>query len=375
MIPDAFERTVRIPVQWIDGQWQLIGGGKLPELQPNVCAELFMPANSLAIDDERARWTAGETVILLEAGTELFAQVNRNRVPGKLQKHALEKIFGTGHPSVFVPFVLLSDVSLSLIPGKKAGLAGGRCRIAVLEAEVDSINEALTRISREFEPDRKSFGGSVFLKVYIERDSRMISLDDLRDQRTSVAALEAARPRDRCDSWLELSVSLSRVSDIWNAYQQHLASEASSQHLVARPQLMPTPKASNDLLENATSDFFDFRTTTLMHSDAGLIELMGRFHDRNETAEEIQKLRGLHEAMDRAVLNAYGWQDLALSARCEFLPPPGVKQSRFFRRSTHDEKEIRLRWPDEFGQQVLDRLVGLLDSESARDDRTLGRPL
>ncbi len=31
MIPDPFERTVRIPVQWIDGQWQLIGGGKLPE--------------------------------------------------------------------------------------------------------------------------------------------------------------------------------------------------------------------------------------------------------------------------------------------------------------------------------------------------------
>ncbi len=31
MIPDPFERTVRIPVYWIDGQWQLIGDGKLPE--------------------------------------------------------------------------------------------------------------------------------------------------------------------------------------------------------------------------------------------------------------------------------------------------------------------------------------------------------
>lgn len=72
MIPDAFERTVRIPVQWIAGQWQLIVGGKLPELTPNVCAELFMPAIAIAIDEERARWTSGETVVFLEAGTELF---------------------------------------------------------------------------------------------------------------------------------------------------------------------------------------------------------------------------------------------------------------------------------------------------------------
>ncbi|MCO8123318.1 hypothetical protein NHH03_16330 [Stieleria sp. TO1_6] len=372
MIPDAFERTVRIPVQWIDGQWQLIGGGKLPELKPNVCAELFMPAIALAIDEERERWTAGETVVFLTAGTELLAQVNRNRVPGPLKEKALDKPHKTGHPSAYVPIKLLTDVSLSLIPGKKAGLAGGRCRVASLDIEVGSINEALTRISREFEPDRKSFGGSVFLKVFIERDSRLISLDDLRDQRTNVAALEAARPRDRCDSWLELSVSLSRVSDIWNAHQQQLASDAVSQRLVARTQAMPMPAGSNELLEKAASEFFDFRTKTLIHSDAGLIELMDRFHDRIDTTEEIQKLRGLHEAMDRAVLSAYGWQDLALSARCEFLPPPGVKQSRFFRRSAQDEKEMRLRWPDEFGQQVLDRLINLPDVAVDHEDRSQG---
>jgi len=37
-----------------------------------------------------------------------------------------------------------------------------------------------------------------------------------------------------------------------------------------------------------------------------------RFHDPNETADDIQKLRELHIEMDREVANAYGWQDLDL---------------------------------------------------------------
>ena len=361
MIPDPFERTVRIPVQWIDGQWQLIGGGKLPELKQNVCAELFMPAMYLANEEERARWTAGETVLFLEEGTDLFAQVNRTRVPPNYSKFALEKNSNMGQPSAFVPFILLSNVSLSLIPGKKAGLTSGKCRIPSLGIEVDSINEALTRISQSFEPDRKSFGGNVFLKVFVVRQSRMVSLDDLRDQKANVAALAAARPRDRCDSWLELSVSLSRVADVWNACEQKRILEASSAGRVARLRNMPTPTASDKLLETSASEYFDFRTRTLIRSDDGLLALMNRFHDPNETSEEIQKLRGLHEAMDRAVLNAFGWQDLALSARCEFVPPVGMKHPSYVRSSAHDQKDIRLRWPDEFSKRVLERLLALAD--------------
>jgi hypothetical protein len=361
IIPDPFERTVRIPVQWIDGQWQLIGGGRMPELKLNVCAELFMPAMYLANEEERARWTAGETVLFLEKGTDLFAQVNRTRVPSIYSKFALEKNYKMGQPSAFVQFTLLSDVSLSLTPGKKAGLTSGKCRIPSLGVQVDSINEALTRISQSFEPDRKSFGGNVFLKVFVERKSQMVSLDDLRDQKANIAALDAARPRDRCDSWLELSVSLSRVADVWNANEQQRIQEASSTRLVARPRIMPKPATSDKLLEISAADYFDFRTRTLIRSEAGLIALMNRIHDPKETSEEIQKLRGLHETMDRAVLNTYGWQDLALSARCEFLPPLGLKHSSHFRSPGQDLKEVRLRWPDEFCQRVLARLLELAD--------------
>ena len=44
----------------------------------------------------------------------------------------------------------------------------------------------------------------------------------------------------------------------------------------------------------------------------GLTKTYNRFHDRKETAEDIQKLRELHVEMDNAVAAAYGWTDLDL---------------------------------------------------------------
>lgn len=41
-----------------------------------------------------------------------------------------------------------------------------------------------------------------------------------------------------------------------------------------------------------------------------------RFHVPHETSSELRKL---HKATDRAVLEAYGSDDLAANARCEFL--------------------------------------------------------
>ncbi len=200
----------------------------------------------------------------------------------------------------------------------------------------------------------------------------MVSLDDLRDQKANIAALDAARPQDRCDSWLELSVSLSRVADVWNANEQRRILESSSAGRVTRPRSMPTPTTSDKLLETSAADYFDFRTRALIRSEAGLITLMNRIHDPKETSEEIQKLRGLHETMDRAVLNAYGWQDLALFARCEFLPPAGIKHSSHFRSPAQDPKEIRLRWPDEFCQRVLDRLIAIADCADDRVEKSKG---
>jgi hypothetical protein len=67
-------------------------------------------------------------------------------------------------------------------------------------------------------------------------------------------------------------------------------------------------------------------------------------------------MRELHAAMDRAVLNAYGWTDIRPS--CEFLldyEDEENEESKPRRR----KKPWRHRWPDEIRDEVLARLLEL----------------
>jgi hypothetical protein len=51
----------------------------------------------------------------------------------------------------------------------------------------------------------------------------------------------------------------------------------------------------------------------------GLTDFYNRLHDPDERSEDIIRLRELHTEMDRAVLRAYGWDDLAARAEPMFL--------------------------------------------------------
>ena len=55
----------------------------------------------------------------------------------------------------------------------------------------------------------------------------------------------------------------------------------------------------------------------MVRNNEGLTKTYNRFHDPDERSPDILKLRELHAAMDRAVLDAYGWTDL--KPTCEFL--------------------------------------------------------
>ena len=50
----------------------------------------------------------------------------------------------------------------------------------------------------------------------------------------------------------------------------------------------------------------------MLTRQAGLTKTYNRFHDPDEAAADIQKLRQLHVEMDDAVAAAYGWTDLDL---------------------------------------------------------------
>ncbi len=55
----------------------------------------------------------------------------------------------------------------------------------------------------------------------------------------------------------------------------------------------------------------------MVRNAEGLTRTYNRFHDPEERDAGILELRDLHDFMDRAVLDAYGWADL--QPKCEFL--------------------------------------------------------
>jgi hypothetical protein len=92
----------------------------------------------------------------------------------------------------------------------------------------------------------------------------------------------------------------------------------------------------------------------------GMTKTYNRFHDRSETAEDIQRLRELHAAMDRAVLDAHGWHDLAARAEPIFLDEENEDDHTY---------QGRLFWPSDFRDEVLARLLALSAERHAEEVR------
>src|SRR5262249_46999280 len=68
----------------------------------------------------------------------------------------------------------------------------------------------------------------------------------------------------------------------------------------------PDSFESNPSLEQAGRAYYEFRAALMVRNNEGLTKTYNRFHDPNEPSDDIRKLRQLHAAMDRAVLDAYG---------------------------------------------------------------------
>ena len=87
--------------------------------------------------------------------------------------------------------------------------------------------------------------------------------------------------------------------------------------------------------------------------------------------------------MDRAVLEAYGWDDLAATARCEFLldyEEEGTgdlgEENQSLGPSPKSRRKLpwRLRWPDDFRDEVLARLLEL-NEQRHREELLAGTKL
>ena len=179
------------------------------------------------------------------------------------------------------------------------------------------------------------------------------------------------------DQWRDFAVLQSSLHETWARF----FSSSMKDDLRYNPTdcLNTFPFPTSDWIQNRSSTHFsklaecgeeyhEERARIMLVHQEGLTTTYNRFHSPNEKSPEIIKLRELHDEMDRAVLRAYGWDDLAESATCEFLLDyeeeedvevssqlSGVSNSK----KSKKKKPWRLRWPDEFRDEVLARLLEL----------------
>ena len=127
----------------------------------------------------------------------------------------------------------------------------------------------------------------------------------------------------------------------------------------------PDGWATHPALEAAGREYYEFRAGLMLANGEGLTKTYNRFHDPEERSPQIAKLRELHAAMDRAVLDTYGWRDIATD--CAFLLDYAVDEEAWGKK----KKPWRRRWPDAVRDEILSRLLAL-NAERARQERRPG---
>ena len=164
--------------------------------------------------------------------------------------------------------------------------------------------------------------------------------------------------------------------------------------------------SANDLAQEGTRKsleaigerYHQFRADLMVRNNEGLTSTYNRFHDPAETSDGLLQLRALHQEMDQAVLEAYGWSEVptACGFGLDYLDTeedaqlPDELQERIdsgelFFWNANDALAFqsqlqaygaitgrrklpwRYRWPDAVRDDVLARLLALNAERSAEE--------
>jgi len=135
---------------------------------------------------------------------------------------------------------------------------------------------------------------------------------------------------------------------------------------------LPTTWELNPTLEIMGKDYYEFRAALMVKNHEGLTKTYNRFHDPEENSPDILQLRKLHTAMDRAVLDAYGWPDIQTTYDF-FLDYEEEEDEESDKGRGHKKKKPwRYRWPDDIRDEVLARLLAL-NAKRAEEERLARR--
>ena len=158
------------------------------------------------------------------------------------------------------------------------------------------------------------------------------------------------------------SVLQSTVHQIWADFFGGTIKDDSRYSITSSFETFPAPiewDAEHEVLEEIGERYYEYRAQLMIENDEGLTTTYNRFHDPEESDPGILKLRELHEEMDRAVLAAYGWEDIDTTCEWQLLydMPEGSRK----------KEPWRWQWPEEVHDEVLSRLVALNATRAAEE--------
>ncbi len=156
------------------------------------------------------------------------------------------------------------------------------------------------------------------------------------------------------ETYSEFAILQSRIHEIWARF----FGSSMKDDLRYTPsdcfQTFPFPKnwETDPTLEQIGETYYTFRADLMVRNNEGLTDTYNRFHNPDETDSNILQLRQLHDQLDQAVLNAYGWNDI--TPTCEFLLDYEEEDD-----NSNRKKPWRYRWNNEFQDEILARLLEL----------------
>jgi hypothetical protein len=158
------------------------------------------------------------------------------------------------------------------------------------------------------------------------------------------------------DAFTAFAVLQSRVHEPWarllSSSLEDRLRYAASDCFDTFPFPKPDPRAVIPAVEAAGRALYESRAAFMIETDQGLTKTYNVLKDPQNHDPAIADLRELHEAMDRAVLHAYGWSDIE-------VPP-------FCPRTAAEKAQLAA-----FEDEVIDRLY-VLNAERAREEARLG---
>lgn len=163
----------------------------------------------------------------------------------------------------------------------------------------------------------------------------------------------------------------SRTQEIWARFFSGTAMDLSRYNPSDCFQTFPFPEnwETNPTLEDIGKEYYEYRAALMIRNNQGLTDTYNRFHDPDENHPDILKLRQLHAACDRVVLDAYGWTDI--STVCTFLLDYEEEEEEESSTGRQKRKPWRYRWSEETHDEVLARLLDL-NQKRAEAERIAG---